>query len=205
MRPTPASRRGSWLECGLAPTSVAEVTGVHGTQLSNVYLIDVYLPNHVVAEGVEAVESPALAGELDDVLIGMDIIGVGDFAVSNFQGKTTFTFRIPSLAEIDFGPSPPKVGRNDPCPCGSGKKYKEVPRVVTAQKVTAPRSSPATARPPGRRPGRSRGPADGVQVLPDRRRHWDADGDVLDPSLERPGELQPHRRRHQHALDPLRP
>ena len=112
-------------ECGLAPTSVAKVTGVHGTQLSNVYLIDVYLPNRVIAEEVEAVESPALAGELDDVLIGMDIIGLGDFAVSNFQGKTTFTFRIPSLAESDFGPPTPKVGRNDPCPCGSGKKYKK--------------------------------------------------------------------------------
>ena len=112
-------------ECGLAPTSVAKVTGVHGTQLSNVYLIDVYLPNRVIAEEVEAVESPALAGELDDVLIGMDIIGLGDFAVSNFQGKTTFAFRIPSLAESDFGPPTPKVGRNDPCPCGSGKKYKK--------------------------------------------------------------------------------
>ena len=87
-------------------------------------MIDVYLPNQVAVRGVEAVESPSLA-ELDDVLIGMDIIGLGDFAVSNFRGKTTFTFRIPSLKEIDFGPTPAKVGRNDPCPCGSGKKYKK--------------------------------------------------------------------------------
>jgi hypothetical protein len=113
-------------ECGLTPISVANVSGVHGSQQSNVYLIDVYLPNHVVVQGVEAVESRSLAGEADDVLIGMDIIGLGDFAVSNFQGKTTFTFRIPSLAEIDFVPPPiPKVGRNQPCPCGSGKKYKK--------------------------------------------------------------------------------
>ena len=32
--------------------------------------------------------------------------------------------------EVRFGPAPfksatPKVGRNDPCPCGSGKKYKQ--------------------------------------------------------------------------------
>jgi len=32
----------------------------------------------------------------------MDVIGMGDFAVSNFNGKTSFTFRIPSVAEADF-------------------------------------------------------------------------------------------------------
>lgn len=37
-----------------------------------------------------------------DVLIGMDIITLGDFALSNFEGKTVFTFRIPSVAEIDY-------------------------------------------------------------------------------------------------------
>ena len=116
-------------ECGLTPISVTEVAGVHGTQLSNVYLIDVYLPNHVIAKEVQAVECPSLAGGLDDALIGMDIIGLGEFAVSNFQDKTTFTFRVPSMEEIDFALAPPrahpKVGRNDQCPCGSGKKYKK--------------------------------------------------------------------------------
>ena len=32
----------------------------------------------------------------DDVLIGMDIIGLGDFAVTNFNGRTQFSFRYPS-------------------------------------------------------------------------------------------------------------
>ena len=111
-------------ECGLVPTGVAEVTGVHGTQRTNVYLIDVYLPNRVVVGGVGAVETPSLP-EVDDVLIGMDIIGLGDFAVSNFQDRTAFSFRMPSQEEIDLTPPPPRVGRNDPCPCGSGKKYKK--------------------------------------------------------------------------------
>ncbi len=35
-------------------------------------------------------------------LIGMDVIGKGDFAVSNFQGKTVFSFRYPSMEMIDF-------------------------------------------------------------------------------------------------------
>ena len=29
------------------------------------------------------------------------------------------------IAEIQNGTKPKKVGRNDPCPCGSGKKYKK--------------------------------------------------------------------------------
>ena len=32
----------------------------------------------------------------------MDIITRGDFAVTNRGGKTTFSFRIPSQADIDF-------------------------------------------------------------------------------------------------------
>ena len=69
-----------------------------------------------------------------DVLIGMDVITKGDFAVTNVNGKTTFSFRIPSLETIDYMKDPKahtmpiakdkKPGRNDPCPCGSGKKFK---------------------------------------------------------------------------------
>ena len=48
-------------------------------------------------EVAESVLPPGL-----DVVIGMDIITRGDFAVTNLDGKTTFSFRIPSLADIDF-------------------------------------------------------------------------------------------------------
>ncbi len=37
-----------------------------------------------------------------DVIIGMDIINRGDFAVSNRNGATSFSFRIPSIADFDF-------------------------------------------------------------------------------------------------------
>lgn len=36
------------------------------------------------------------------VLIGMDIITSGDFSVTNFNGKTTFSFRTPSKEEVDY-------------------------------------------------------------------------------------------------------
>ena len=38
------------------------------------------------------------------LLIGMDIIDLGDFAVTNADGITAFSFRIPSVEEIDFIP-----------------------------------------------------------------------------------------------------
>lgn len=37
-----------------------------------------------------------------DVIIGMDIINRGDFAVSNREGATTFSFRIPSIESFNF-------------------------------------------------------------------------------------------------------
>ena len=37
-----------------------------------------------------------------DVLIGMDIISRGDFAITHPGGRTKFSFRVPSQADIDF-------------------------------------------------------------------------------------------------------
>jgi predicted aspartyl protease len=96
---------------------------------TNVYLINIYLPN-----GAKVVDVRALEGTPNgcDMLIGMDVISLGDFAITNNNQKTIFSFRIPSMTEIDFVKhsylipvrNEDKVGRNDPCPCGSGKKYK---------------------------------------------------------------------------------
>jgi hypothetical protein len=94
-----------------------------------------YLPNHVVVPEIRVTEAP-LTGDTD-VLVGMDVIGIGDFAVTNKDGKTVFSFRLPSVECLDFVEQSKKqrtskpqvgpylgVGRNAPCPCGSGRKYK---------------------------------------------------------------------------------
>ena len=122
-------------ECGLKPIGMAKVYHAGGESLTTVYFASIFLPNKVVIPQLE-MNKGVLAGDAE-VLIGMDIISQGDFAVTNKDGKTTFSFRIPSIECIDFvkqaqsvatsqtsKPSP-KVGRNDPCPCGSGKKYKK--------------------------------------------------------------------------------
>jgi len=118
-------------ECKLAPIGVAKIRHADGETQSLVYRASIWLPNYAWVPVVRVVRAqPAGA----DVLVGMDVIGAGDFAVSRENGKTLFSFRHPSAGPIDFVASEsvslpvikgPKPGRNDPCPCGSGRKYKK--------------------------------------------------------------------------------
>ena len=118
-------------DCGLKPTGMVEISHAGGKTTTNTYLVNIRLPNKVEVCQIRVTEG-ILTGQAD-VLIGMDIIGQGDFAVTNKNGKTVFSFRIPSVKCIDFvkrsykeepQKAPPKISRNAPCPCGSGKKYK---------------------------------------------------------------------------------
>ncbi len=86
----------------LKPIGMCQVQGVNKTSYANVYLINIILPNNVEFIELRVTEADGLLGNNEDVLIGMDIIGAGDFAVSNYKGKTTFTFRMPSKTKIDF-------------------------------------------------------------------------------------------------------
>ena len=116
----------------LKPISKAKNYTAAGVVDVYVYVINLHLPM-----GVGVALLPVTGNDLGDVdmLIGMDVINKGDFAVTNVGGKTTFSFRIPSIETIDYlatddkgkalhAPKIKKPGRNDPCPCGSGKKYK---------------------------------------------------------------------------------
>lgn len=62
-------------------------------------LVNIYLPNEVAFAGVRVTKG--VLGDVD-LLIGMDIISQGDFSVTCPQGKTKFSFRLPSQANIDF-------------------------------------------------------------------------------------------------------
>lgn len=122
-------------ECGLEQTGMTKLQGIHGSADTPTYLVDIFLPNRVVVRDVTVASAPLT--EDADVLVGMNIIAMGDFAVSSYGGKTSFSFRIPSMERIDFLPpenrlkaepqirNVPKVGRNAPCPCESGKKFKK--------------------------------------------------------------------------------
>lgn len=118
----------------LKPAGMTKVRTAGGETLSPVYFICLVLPNNVATPQLRVTRGIITDA---DVLIGMDIISGGDFVVTNKDGKTVLTFRMPSIQSIDFvkgvpsfsKPSKkleriPKVSRNAPCPCGSGKKYK---------------------------------------------------------------------------------
>ena len=123
-------------QLGLVATGKRNVETANGRALQDTYMIDVGLPNNVVVRGIEANAVPSLPSD-NEVLIGMDIITLGDFSITHYKGKTCMSFRVPSLHEIDYSKNlhlkvstdqpktvSMKVGRNDKCPCGSGKKYK---------------------------------------------------------------------------------
>ena len=120
------------LECGLKPTGMIEMTGVHGAATVPTFFVSLFLPNRIRFRTRVA---QARLSDGIDLLVGMDVIALGDFAVCSGQGRTSFSFRVPPGGRIDFlapkdRPRPetwrtPRVpGRNEPCICGSGKKYK---------------------------------------------------------------------------------
>ncbi len=125
---------------GLKPITKVKVHHAGGNDWANVYLVNLFLPNRIII--------PARVTECDDsdrfgIIIGMNIITLGDFAITNVNKKTTISFRMPSIETIDFVKSskhiapganikPPtvrapmkngKVNRRAQCPCGSGKRF----------------------------------------------------------------------------------
>lgn len=97
-------------ELGLKPTGLVEVRHADGRSTVNTYLVAIALPNGVAFNEVRVSEVKLIAEEnlseenQAQLLIGMDIIGAGDFAVTNVDGITALSFQIPSSERIDFVP-----------------------------------------------------------------------------------------------------
>lgn len=118
-------------ELGLKPSGKTTVYHADGkTPDVPTFLVNLGLPQKVLISGVKV--SLGKLGKDVDVLIGMDIISMGDFVITSRDGKTCHSFQIPSTHRIDFVQElnierlivSGKISRNDDCPCGSGKKYK---------------------------------------------------------------------------------
>lgn len=93
--------RNAALHLNLQPITLREILHAGGKETCQVYLVSMLLPHKVIFPHVEVIGSNI---STCDLLIGMDIINQGDFAVSNYQMKTVFTFRMPSIDVIDFFP-----------------------------------------------------------------------------------------------------
>ena len=77
----------------LIPFGKTTVKGVNSEEEVNLYLVDLVLPNNVAFSNIKVTESDFPGA---DMLIGMDVIQAGDFAISNGGGKTLFSYCIPS-------------------------------------------------------------------------------------------------------------
>jgi len=84
------------LPTGMEKVNTASETGV----LTHTFLIDLYLKHDLRIHTVKVTLGKIAPGI--GCLIGMDIITLGDFSITNFNGNTCMTFRIPSQHEIDY-------------------------------------------------------------------------------------------------------
>lgn len=86
--------------CGLKPIKAIKsvlLQGVNGLEKSEAHVVNIYLPSKITAHEFTVVSKDA--GDVWwDVLIGMDIISTGDFSVRNVNGKTEWSFSVPSSA-----------------------------------------------------------------------------------------------------------
>ena len=87
-------------DLNLIPVGNTNISTANGVVAVNTYFVDFGLPNGVTVKNV--LVSCADLGDDIDVLIGMDIIRHGDFSITNVNNKTTFSFRTPSIEEIDY-------------------------------------------------------------------------------------------------------
>jgi len=137
-------------KCKLPIIGQITMNGAGGSYLSYQYLAGLELPNNIRI--AQMVLNGFAGSDKFDMLIGMDIIVLGDFLVSTINGITRFSFQIPSMGGITLTDikqavrrdglvvtnteqdqymnakrqpaNVKKIGRNEQCPCGSGKKYK---------------------------------------------------------------------------------
>lgn len=84
---------------GLVSAGKTKVHGIGGLVEVPYYIVEIILPGNM--RFVRIVTECKSAGDWD-VLVGMDIMSNGDLAVSNYNGMTTFSFRVPSRAATDY-------------------------------------------------------------------------------------------------------
>lgn len=91
------------LQLGLQPIGQINVQTANNSAPADVYLVDLM----ILHANVSFPNIPVTGLDLGqvDVLIGMDIITLGDFSITNLNGGTVMTYRKPSVERHDFVPA----------------------------------------------------------------------------------------------------
>jgi len=88
-------------ELGLSVISRGITRTAAGPKETTMHSIHLWLPEHVViTHCIASCVDLKLLGV--DLLIGMDVISQGDFSISNYEGDTVMSFRMPSQERIDY-------------------------------------------------------------------------------------------------------
>jgi predicted aspartyl protease len=70
---------------------------------ANLYEIDLIMRNNVSFSNIRAMEFTSADNRAFDILIGMDILTLGDLAITNHNHQTVLSFRVPpDTKHIDF-------------------------------------------------------------------------------------------------------
>jgi len=88
------------IKVGLKPFTKTKVFHAKGESIENVYKLNLYLPNGIALSNINATECED--AERFGFIIGMNVINLGDFSITNVAGNTVFSFRFPSIKEIDY-------------------------------------------------------------------------------------------------------
>ena len=79
----------------------SKIRGFNGISIVPVYYLDVLLPNGILFTNMDVAEFQS--NNNFDFIIGMNILRMGDMALTNAKGEMVFTFRVPSAeTHIDF-------------------------------------------------------------------------------------------------------
>lgn len=86
-------------ELGLVSLGKVKMHHANGDSLVDTYMINLLLPNQMEVHTLFVME-----GDMSDtdILIGMDVITMCDFAITNKGGNTVFSFDIPSTHRTDY-------------------------------------------------------------------------------------------------------
>ena len=86
-------------DLGLLPRGKVAMYHANGVSYVNSYFVNLLLPNKMEVQILQVMD-----GNLPDadILLGMDVIGLGDFALTAPDGNTLFSFSQPSQYAIDF-------------------------------------------------------------------------------------------------------
>jgi hypothetical protein len=85
--------------CLLKTTGFEPVSGVYGDSIAETMVVNIGLPNGIAFSNLTVVKGKCGGA---DLIVGMDIITMGDFSITNQNGQTLFSFRFPSQHTVDY-------------------------------------------------------------------------------------------------------